>query len=78
MREEATIKWQYSDSIVKEGNDCLITNVVTIMEVDDSYYIATCSRIVNGWNGLDTYSQSFVFTSFEEARNHCEEYLRYN
>ena len=30
---------------------------------------------VNGWNGLDTNSQSFVYTSFEEARNYCDHYL---
>ena len=78
MKEEVNVKWQYSDSIVREGNDCLITRVATIMEVSYNYYIVyvvTCSTIVNGWNGLDTNSQSFVYTSFEEARNYCDHYL---
>ena len=76
MKEKVNVKWQYSDSIVKEGNDCLITKVATIMEVDDSYYIVTCSCIITGWNGLNTNSQSFVYTSYEEARNYCDHYLR--
>ena len=70
------VKWQYSETSQHEGNDCLITKVVNIMEVDDSYYICTCATIYKGWMGTTSDTKSCVFsTSYEDARKYCDEYM---
>jgi len=76
--KEISVKWQYSETEQHEGNECLITKVSTIMEVDDSYFIATCSTIYKGWFGVDCKTQSCVFTNYVESRDYCEKYFREN
>ena len=75
MLQKPDVKYQYSDTEQYYGNDCLITLVVTVVEVD-SNYIATCTRIVSGWMGLDSYSASKVFKSYTEAVDQCERYMK--
>lgn len=74
MLQKPDVKYQYSDTEQYYGNDCLITLVVTVVEVE-CCFIATCTRIVSGWMGQDSDSASKVFKSYKEAEDYCEKYM---
>ena len=73
MLQKPDVKYQYSDTEQYYGNDCLITLVVTVIEVD-CRFIATCTRIVRGWSDSEE-STSKIFKSYREAEDHCEKYM---
>ena len=72
--QKPDVKYQYADTEQEYGNDCIITLVVTVVEVE-CRFIATCTRMVSGWMGLDSDSSSKVFNSYNKAVDHCERFM---
>lgn len=75
MLQKPDVKYQYSDTEQYYGNDCLITLVVTVVEVE-SRYIATCTRIVSGWSDSEESTSKVFKTSYTDAVNYCERYMK--
>ena len=71
----------YSKTITEEGNDCLITKEAHVVEIqnmangDIEGYVATCSTIYRGWMGIDSRSQSAVYTDRDMAIDYCNSFL---
>lgn len=75
MLQKPDVKYQYSDTEQYYGNDCLITLVVTVIEVD-SVYIATCAKIVSGWSDYKESISEVFRTSYTDAVNYCERFMK--
>jgi hypothetical protein len=61
----------------REGNDCWISDYVTLIRLDTHLYIVTHTDAVTGsWTGNPKTTDSFTFGDYDSARNLFESFVK--
>ena len=57
----------------KEGNECLITNYICLVQLEYDLYLVTCTKeVYGGWTGNPITTTSKIFREFDSASEYMD------